>query len=487
MTVPNYVRAHARQGRVPLSTKIYQGIGALPEAFKGFGFGTFLLFFYSQVLGASPVLVSLAIGLTTFLDGAIDPLIGSFSDNLRTRLGRRHPLMYASILPLMAGLYLVFTPPTGLEGPGLFAWIFASTALVNFSISVFSVPWTALMAEFSDDYAERTEIVIWRYAVGWTGALIFNFSVWTFVFPSTTAFTPGQLNPHSYGVFAPVLAVAAGLAVLLTTQLTRREIPFLVQPTHIAPFGVRRTLSELFSMLSNRDFLVLFVGALITACIGGTVGSLGTYTSTYFWGLAPAQLRWFSLAVIGAVLAFVTLPLLQKHFDKKTLLIAAFGLALVDGVTIIGLRLLDMLPANGTPTLFAILVTNQVFRTYLDTILGVMFVSMMADSLDFQELRTGRRQEGMFAAALSFSTKATAGIGVFVAGLVLQNLIRWPAKGHLGPVDPEAIIRLGLVAGVMVPLFYIIPLCTGFLYRITREQHADIRRQVEARRAAVKL
>ena len=73
MTVPSYVRAQTRQGKVPLSTKIYQGIGALPEAFKGFGFGTFLLFFYSQVLGASPVLVSLAIGLTTFLDGAVDP------------------------------------------------------------------------------------------------------------------------------------------------------------------------------------------------------------------------------------------------------------------------------------------------------------------------------------------------------------------------------------------------------------------------------
>ena len=77
--------------------------------------------------------------------------------------------------------------------------------------------------------------------------------------------------------------------------------------------------------------------------------------------------------------------------------------------------------------------------------------------------------------------------GLTGAGLVLQNLIRWPAKGHAGPVDPETIVRLGLVAGVMIPLFYIIPLCAGFLYRITREQHADIRRQVEARRAAAEV
>nr|QQZ49997.1 MFS transporter [Phenylobacterium glaciei] len=79
--------------------------------FKGFGFNTFLLFFYSQVLGAPPVLVATAIALTTVLDGAVDPLIGSFSDNLKSRLGRRHPLMYASVLPLVLGLYLVFSPP----------------------------------------------------------------------------------------------------------------------------------------------------------------------------------------------------------------------------------------------------------------------------------------------------------------------------------------------------------------------------------------
>ncbi len=467
---------------MPLSTKVYQGLGALPDVFKGFGFGTFLLFFYSQVLGASPVLISTAIALTTFLDAAVDPIIGSFSDNLKSRLGRRHPLMYAAALPLALGLYLIFSPPLGWEGTQLFIWVLACSALVNVAISVFAVPWTALMAELSDDYSERTEIVIWRYAMGWTGGLIFTFSVWTFVFPSSPAFTPGQLNPDGYRLFAPVLALCAGIAVLVTTHLTRREVPFLIQPAEVSSFSIPRLFGEMGAMLSNRDFLVLFCGALLSACIGGTVGALGIYMSTFFWGLGPAELRWFSLGLVGAIVAFFILPPLQKRLDKKTLLVGCFGLLLVDGIALISLRLAGLLPPNGSDALFALLLGNHMLRTCWDTILGVMFVSMLADSLDSQELRNGKRQEGMFAAALSFSTKATSGIGVLVAGIFLENVIRWPQKVQPGHVDPDVIFRLGLVAGVIIPLFYIIPLITGLLYRITREEHAEIRRQVEARR-----
>lgn len=484
MVAENYVRARARGGRVPLSTKIYQGIGALPEVFKGFGFGTFLLFFYSQVLGVSPVTVASAIAITTFLDAAVDPLIGSFSDNLKSRMGRRHPLMYASALPLAVGLYLVFSPPAGLAESHAFAWVLATTALVNVSISLFAVPWTALMTELSDDYAERTEIVIWRYVMGWTGGLAFTFSVWTFVFPSSAAFKLGQLNPAGYHLFAPILAIGAGAFVLLTTFLTRREVPFLIQPAQSSPFSLPRLVGEMTSMLSNRDFLVLFCGALLSACIGGTAGALGIYLTTYFWGLAPEQLRWFSLGFAGALVAFVTLPLMQRKFDKKTLMLGCFLLLMVDGVVMISLRLTGVLPPNGSTALFGLLLGNHVVRVFMETILGVMFVSMLADSLDGQELRNGKRQEGMFAAALSFSTKATAGIGTLAAGLFLQNLIHWPTKALPGDVDPATIFRLGVVAGVCVPLFYILPFIVGTFYRITREQHAEIRRQVEARRAA---
>ncbi len=479
-----YERARTRVGKVPLGVKVFQAVGALPEALKNFAFTTFLLFYYNQVLGLDAFKTSTVLAVALTLDAVVDPLIGSFSDHLKTRLGRRHLLMYLSVVPIAAGLYLVFSPPHGLTGDGLLAWLFATVILSHIGMSLFVVPWTALYAEFSDDYAERTAIVTWRYGVGWLGSLVFITCTWRFVFASTPAFSPGQLNPHAYGAFAPALALSVAAAVFVTTHLTRREIPYLLQPVGATPgFSLGRVWRDVASTFVNVNFLILFVGALLTAAVTGATDALGIYLSTYFWGLAPEQLQWFSLAVLGAVIAFFTIGPIERVMDKKTVLIGSFILIFVDGMGVIGLRLLNLLPPNGAPILIFILVGNTIVATYFGTVLGIMFVSMIADTLDVQELATGKRQEGVFAAALSFSGKATAGLGAMMAGLLLQHVVMWPAKAHPGAVDPHIVTRLGLVAGVLVPTLLIIPLILGSRYNITRESHAVTREALARRRA----
>ena len=482
---PLYARARQRAGRVSVATKIFQGIGALPDAFKNFAFHTFLLFYYSQVLGLTPVRASFAIGAALVVDAVFDPLIGSFSDNLKSRLGRRHLLMYLAVLPLGAALYFAFTPPAGASEDVLFAWLFAFAVLTNMAMSVYLIPWTALYAEFSDDYAERTTIVTYRYALGLLGSILFTFAVWTFVFPSTPAFHPGQMNPHGYRLFAPVLAFAVMATVLITTHLTRREIPYLLQPSRqVSQSDIWRVLRETLRIFTNRDFVLLFTGSLITAGISGTTTALNIYMQTYFWSLSPENLRWFAIAVIGAVVAFLAVGPLERRLDKKTVLITSFALLILDGLVVIGLRLLGVLPANGSPVLIGILIANETSRAFLGTVLGIMFASMLADTLDLQELRTARRQEGVFAAALSFSNKTTTGVGTVMAGLILQYAVRWPAHAVPGAVDPALIVRLGVVVGIMIPMLLFIPISLGKFYRLTRQVHADIRTQLAARRAA---
>ncbi len=480
-----YRRERTRIGKVPLSTKFNQAIGALPEALKNFGFGTFLLFFYNQILGLNAFKVAVAIAVALIIDAAVDPLIGSFSDSLKTRLGRRHGLMYVSALPIGVGLYLVFSPPAGLSENLLLAWLFVTVVITHVSMSLFVVPWTALYAEFSDDYDERTSIVTWRYAVGWLGSIVFIVASWTFIFPSTPAYSPGQLNPHAYALFGPVIAVAVAACVVATTLLTQKEVPYLLQPVAQTPrFSFLRVWRDVSSTFTNRNFLLLFFGALVYAGISGTTDTLGTYVQTFFWGLAPEQLRWFQISILGAILAFFTLGPLERIFDKKPLLIGAFVLKMIDGIGVTALRLAHLMPPNGSRLLLDILVANEVVRTFLDTLLGIMFVSMLADTIDLQELATGKRQEGVFAAALAFSGKATAGVGALVAGFLLQQVVHWPTRATLHGLDPHRVDRLGWVAGVLVPLLLVIPLLFGSAYRITRESHALTRAELDRRRTA---
>jgi glycoside/pentoside/hexuronide:cation symporter, GPH family len=479
-----YRRQRTRIGKVPLPTKFNQAIGALPESLKNFAFSTFLLFFYNQILGLNAFKASVAIAVALIIDAAVDPLIGSFSDGLKARLGRRHGLMYASALPIAVGLYLVFSPPAGLSETPLLAWLFVTVVVTHVSMSLFVVPWTALYAEFSDDYDERTTIVTWRYAVGWLGSIVFIVAAWTFIFPSTPAYTPGQLNPHAYALFAPVVAVAVAACIIATTLLTQREVPYLLQPVARTPrFSLLRVWRDVSSTFVNRDFLMLFFGALVYAGITGTTDTLGTYVQTFFWGLAPEQLRWFQLSILGAVLAVFTLSPLERRFDKKPLLIGAFVLKMIDGIGVTALRLAHLMPPNGSRLLLGVLVANEVVRTFLDTLLGIMFVSMLADTIDLQELRTAKRQEGVFAAALAFSGKATAGVGALVAGFLLEQAIHWPARADAHDLGPSLVARLGWVAGVLVPLLLVIPLLFGSSYRITRQSHALTRAELDRRRA----
>ena len=91
-----YRRDRVRVGKLGLSVKLYQAVGAIPESLKNFAFTTFLLFYYNQILGLNALAASAAIAIALTIDAMVDPLVGSFSDSLRTRLGRRHLLMYLS-------------------------------------------------------------------------------------------------------------------------------------------------------------------------------------------------------------------------------------------------------------------------------------------------------------------------------------------------------------------------------------------------------
>ena len=73
--------------------------------------GVFVLFYYKQVLGLSGTLTGLAIGISIIWDGISDPLVGAWSDRLRSRIGRRHPLMIAAVIPMAAGFVMLYGPP----------------------------------------------------------------------------------------------------------------------------------------------------------------------------------------------------------------------------------------------------------------------------------------------------------------------------------------------------------------------------------------
>ena len=470
----------SRSGPTTTSTRFYQGLGAGPDTVLNWVVSTFVLLYYNRILGLDGFLVSLALGAAVIADAVFDPLLASFSDNLRTRWGRRHPLMLVGALGVGAAFYPVFMPPAGLGQTALVLWLFVFMLASRLLMATFFIPWAAIASELSDDYVERTSIMSWRYAVGWTIGVGFPVLVFGALMPVGADGTLGQLNRDNYPAMALAAAILMTSLGVLTTVLTRREIPYLRQHAAPAPTttafasGLRRALGEFLVALGNRHFALLFMAVLLSSVIGGTTMNLGLYMTTFFWHLNPNDLRWFPLSAVGAVLAFPLVAHIQSRWDKKQILLICSCLSLLDGLAPVALRLLNLLPANGDPMLIVVLVSMGVLGAGIAVVQGITGSSMIADVLDDQELRTGLRQEAMFSAALAFSGKAASGIGMALGGL-LVFAVALPQGDATGQIDGEAARRLGLVVGLLLPLLYVLPILLVSRYGLTRARHDEIR------------
>ena len=105
----------------------------------------------------------------------------------------------------------------------------------------------------------------------------------------------------------------------------------------------------------------------------------------------------------------------------------------------------------------------------------------IADTIDENELHTGKRQEGLFNAAFGLTAKATSGLGGFVAGIVL-DVVDLPAGAAPGEVDPETVTALGLGVGPGILVIWITVALILYHYGLTRRDHARIMSELHSRR-----
>ena len=465
--------------RLSFPTRFFYGFGSVAFGVKDNGFSYFLGFFYAQVVGLPAATVGLAIMFAFILDAFIDPVIGQLSDNTRSRWGRRHPWMYASAVPVAASYLLLWNPPKGWEQPALVAYLISTAVLIRSFISCYEIPSAALAAELTTDYDERTRLLSYRYLFGWVGGLaMYGLALAVFLRPDA-AHPVGQLNPAGYakyGLFAGALMI---VAILTTSIGTHKEIPNLRPPPQ-ERVTLGRLAREMFGTLANRTFLMILASSFFYAMGIGLGFSINLYFSTYFWEFSSAQIAAFTFSSLAAaVLAFAIAPRIAQRFDKKPAAMILIPTGLAISVAPIVLRLLGAFPANGSPVLYPTIFISNIFGVGLGIVGSILFTSMIADVVEDSELRTGRRQEGLFFAAAAFINKAVSGMGIFTAGMII-SAIHFPKGVKPGDIPPEIVRSLGLTyVPVQLVLYGItVLLLTG--YRISRASHAETLRQLAA-------
>jgi len=439
----------------------------------------FVLIYYSQVLGLDAGLAGLAVGIGLVFDAITDPLIGYLSDCTRSKWGRRHPWLYASILPLGASFYFLWHPPGFIEGNTLlFAWLVVCNVSMRTALTMFLVPAYPIVAELTPDYDERTRLRTSfhaLYSVLANGMSVLMYAIWLV---PTEGISDGVMNPEGYqnaGLFG---AVVIATSILVFTIGLRRFIPRLRQyqvDTPLSPGQFFRQVADVFRSASAR---VVVAGGVLYYAGTGTYVVLWVYIYSYFWEFTSGQI---SLIVIPMALAALFLPPAMARWaagrEKKTVAITGLLGAMAFNVVPISLRLLGFFPENGTEVLFWIMLVAGFFETILFLVFDICWRSMIADLTERTELETGRRNEGVICSTITFATKCADALGTLIAGILL-SLIAFPTETAVGDVSPDIIAKLGLIYGPVVFLIWTGVILSISRYRISRSSHQEMLKQL---------
>ncbi|MEP3050798.1 MAG: MFS transporter [Erythrobacter sp.] len=462
------------QGRLPLRLKLIHGFGAVAFGVKDTGFQFFLLFFYSQVLGMDPRLVSLALLVALLIDAVIDPILGNLSDRTYTRWGRRLPWLYAAPIPLAFAWVWMWTPAG--DAPPSFFELLAIAAGVRILLSACEVPSVSLLPEITSDYDERTTLFRYRYLSGWLGGILMMTLAYAVFLPGEN----GLLNKDGYasfGMFGAILMVISVIGSAAGQHKLVANLPDKKPP----PFNIKTSFNEIIEAFRERAFLIFAAGGLAAYVSQGMSFSLSNYLIVYVWRLDTATIPFLPDGFTGTsvypvalflsvILMFVIVTPMHKRFGKpKSAAISAIGAAILTLLPY-GALLLGFWPPLDSANSVLLLIAFLTFGNALGIVVLISASSMIAEIVEAYLERTGKRSEGAFYSGNWLVQKCATGLGIFLSGQFLF-FVQLSTNAVPGEVPQSVINNLILFyAAATISLMLIAAYWLG-RFPINREDH----------------
>lgn len=415
--------------------------------------GLHLLYFYTDRRGLSPSLAGLAFFLALVLDATTDPLVGNISDRARFKSGRRRPFFFAAI-PMAVCYFLLLSPPASLRA-GLFAWFVGFYFLMLTTRKIYETAYSALMPELTLDYDERTRLSTFRMLLGTVG----DISGALLPFAASYLFARG-MDFKITGAFCG-LVVAGGAMVAYAGLRERPEFSTLARA---------RLWESVKSMAGNRPFVILLIATTLAVMAINIPTVLIRFLAKYWYHDENAAARWLIAYFAGSVVSYPFWLRITIRIEKKP----AFVVAIVCNA--IGSILFMLMTPQTVWSLYLLMA----FTGFSAIGIWVTQYSAAADVIEWDEERTGRRQEGAYGGITSMSIKLAVAVSMLLAGPVLS----WIGYTPGASISPHAGENLRAVFAIAPASIYLMSALVFSRYPITRESHRAMRDRLAARSAA---
>lgn len=456
----------AASNRVTLREKIGFSCGATVTNTAPAALHVLLNPIFNISLGLNPALIAMVSFVQTMWYTMIAPLVGQFSDNLRSKIGRRRPLMLIVAVPLALSFSAIWFFPRDLTPGELIVYLLVASLLFLSIYAFYAIPFQALLMEASEDYDERTRINMltqsWVFLVSIAIQWIFPFTQWK-VFGDTI------VGVRYFAVFFGLFLVAVAL------------LPFFLNREPMALLAMRQKRTSLVENIraafANKPFVVITLMRAIFTFTYNIVGSLGLYLNYYlvFGGdirrgalMQSINGTVFQIAAIGALFLFRILAI--RNGKGAALSVAGWILAIGS------LSKLFVYVPNHPWGQLVVYVCNGIAGA------GSVMLSnaCLAEIADYEELRSGIRREGTYASVLGWFDRVGNSTGTLISGFILV-WVGFDAK--LGGAQSPGTLNLMRIAYFAIP--FIGAVASIFLikqYSLNREKCHQIRQDLHLHR-----
>jgi len=444
--------------KLPLRTKLMYGVGDAGINLADTVVGLLFAIFLTDVIGLRPGLAALAVFLGRTSDYINDPLIGYISDRTRTRWGRRRPFLIWGALPFALAYTLLWWHPPIDNQLWLAMYYGVAFILYDTTATVLYMPYFALTPELTSDYDERTTLTTYRMAFSIIGGMI------AFVVPLAII---GNISPENAG---RVLAVGAGVAFVSILPIfavffgTRERMEYQKQEEP-------KLIESILSAIKNKPFVFALGIFMMTYAALDIVQSTLLYFLKHRMNLEEQGDLIFGLLFVAALISLPFWEWAARRWNKQK---AYIGGMVFLGIMVIGLGIIQ--PAWGLP---ATLVLGAAAGIGLGAI-QVLTWSMIPDTVEWDELQTGKRHEGMYYSLVALGRKIASSLALPMVLLVLE----WTNYSAAAASQPiSAINGIRLLIGPIPALFLVGGIILALVYPLNRERFAEVRDQLAQRRS----
>lgn len=438
---------------------ICYGFGDLASQFVWTFVGSYLTIYYTDIVGLAPAIVSVIMMGARIWDAINDPMMGAIAERTRSKFGRFRPYIAFGCPFLAIFAVLTFTNPFGGGSAAGAIWAAVTYIIAGMLYTLVNIPYAALSGVMTEDANQRNKINTSRNIGMNLGMVIVN-ALSAGLALRFSGEGAEVANGHGYMMTALIYAIIS-IPLFLIVFATAKE---KVQPMHSTQaFSFKDTVNNL---VRNKYLMIITLIMLLqmTAFMGRI--AVTSYYVIYCLGSFTMIALIMTIPSLGGIIGSFFVPFFAKRFGKRAVLM---GSMLIQAV---GLLVIYFAPFDN---ITMVLVGCWIFGLF--NVGFPMTLSMVADSVDYMELKTGIRTDGTAYATYGLATKVGNAIGGSIGVLLLA------AFGYVANAEQtvEAMNGINIVVNLIPAILFILGAAACLLWDMSDKDADEIREKLKAK------